>query len=59
MRNPPKKNVDGDFAQLKKRSAFDRLGDLVPHGLSSDFLGFFHDIGSRKLSRNTLSQKKV
>ena len=38
--------IDGDLAELMKRKASNRLGELVSHGSSLDFFqGFFDDIG--------------
>ena len=36
--------VDGDLAESIKRSASDRLGDLVPLVRAQTFPGFSHDI---------------
>ena len=43
--NEPSIFVDGDLAESIKRSASDRLGDLVAVGSSPDFSGFFTTFG--------------
>ena len=50
----PNPIVDGDLADSIKRSASDRLGDLVPQGAGL-LHGFSRHGASRPLSRNVLS----
>ena len=42
--NEPSIFVDGDLVESIKRSASDRLGDLVPYGSSPDFSRVFHNM---------------
>ena len=59
MKNPEKsgKNPEnGDLAELTKRNASDRLGDLVPWVRARTFQGFSRHLASRHLNLSSSSK---
>ena len=53
--NEPSIFVDGDLAESIKRSASDRLGDLVPLVRARTFQGFSRHLASRHLNLSSSS----
>ena len=53
--NEPSIFVDGDLAESVKRSASDRLGDLVPLARARTFQGFSRHLASRHLNLSSSS----